>query len=226
MTVEDSEEDGDVNVAQASSVENDRPRNGVSDTSDTESVNVPTLKVRKKLVRTSQRLLSQECWCAPGTSLWKCPVDQVNMRDVFERRAAVMRTPSSSGAFSQQLSGWLSMSAHWVMRQLIRRGSPVLGSCSSCPGCYSGDLRVEARSRGSKCKHVPTRVCALHIRHPRKRPASGGESVETIWIDAFGGRCSWSKWENVQQVGKLSKGHRAEGNDVTLRSLQTTCFLS
>ena len=39
MTVEDSDVDEDVEVAPARSVENDRPRPGVSDTSDTESLN-------------------------------------------------------------------------------------------------------------------------------------------------------------------------------------------
>ena len=34
------------------------------------------------------------------------------------------------------------------------------------------------------------------------------KSVETIWIDAPGGRSSWFKWENVQQDGNLSKEHR------------------
>ena len=43
MTVEDSDE-----VAPARSVENDRPRHGVSDTSDTESLNA------EKSMRTSQ----------------------------------------------------------------------------------------------------------------------------------------------------------------------------
>ena len=32
--------------------------------------------------------------------------------------------------------------------------------------------------------------------------------METISIDALGGRCSWFKWENFQQDGRLSKGHR------------------
>ena len=161
---------------------------------------------------------------ARNVSAGMSSLDQVNMRDVFERRAIVMRKnppPSSSGALLQQLSRLLLTSAHWVTRWVIRRGSPELGSCSSCcPGCCSGDLRVEARSRGNKCKLVATlstqvrgeasstTVCALHIRVPRTRPASGGESVETIWIDAPGGRCSWFKWENVQQDGRLSKEHR------------------
>ena len=39
MTVEDSDVDEDVEVAPARSVENDRPRHGVFDTSDTESLN-------------------------------------------------------------------------------------------------------------------------------------------------------------------------------------------
>ena len=144
-------------------------------------------------------------------------LDQVNMRDVFERRAMVMRTIPQffRGAFAA--SGLFSTSAHWVTRQVIRRGSAELGSCSSCcPGGHSGDLRVEAKSQGNKCKLVATlstqvrgeasstTACTLHTRLPQTRPASGGDdldrrarrALQLVCVDLSGWTKCTRRWRN------------------------------
>ena len=94
MTVEDSDADEDVEVAPARSVENDRPRNGVSDTSATESLNaeddrggasdiggeeesdedIPEVAIAGVSVR------------ARNVSAGMSSLDQVNMRDVFDEQ--------------------------------------------------------------------------------------------------------------------------------------------
>ena len=125
---------------------------------------------------------------ARNVSAGMSSLDQVNMRDVFERLAIVMRTIPQFfwGAFAGALRVALD---ECVTRQVIRRASPELGSCSSCyPRCYSGDLRVEARSRGNKCKLVATlstqvrgeasstTACALHTRLPLRERVPQAEA--------------------------------------------------
>ena len=121
------------------------------------------------------------------------------------------------GAFAA--SGLFSTSAHWVTRQVIRRGSPELGSCSSCcPGCHSGDLRVEATSRGNKRKLVATlstqvrgeasstTTCALHTGFRERVPQAEARA--------------WRRFGSTRSEGVAVEAQVAQGNDATLRSLR------
>ena len=117
----------------------------------------------------------------------------------------------------------------WVTRQVIKRGSPELGSCSSCyPGCCSGDHLVEARSRGNKCKLVATlstqvrgdsmRVApGVSANASRKRRRERGDDLDRRARRAL----------QLVQMRECSAGRQAlegaqvaQGNDATLRSLR------
>ena len=228
--VEDSDADEDVAVSPARSVEIDRP-GGVFDTSDTESLNAEDVRGGASDIEGEEEIdedipeVAIDGVSVRDVSAGLSSLDQVNMRDVFERRAIVivMRTIPQflRGAFAAGLRVALDECAlghaagdqtritrAWKLfllfpRMLLWR-LPRGGKVSR----KQMQARCDAFNTGAWRSLIDDSMRVAHQGSANASCQRRRESVETIWIDAPGGRCSWFKWENVQQDGMLSKEHR------------------
>ena len=155
----------------------------MSDTSDTESLNAEDVRGGVSDIKGEEEIDED----IPGCNRWSVSLDPVNMRDVFERRAIVMRTIPSWVALDECALGHAGdqtrITRAWKLVPLVAQDG-VLATSMWRQG-------LEETNASSLRRFHHRCVAKAHQRqHVRCTPG----------FRALGGRCSGFKWENVQQA--------------------------